>query len=413
VNERIATTSRAGHEHSADDCAGTTCPCCGRSDAGAVVYRHGRVPVQSCLQPPSARAARAIARRPLELVACDGCGLVFNRCFDPATQRFDQGYEETQAFSPTFRRFAEGLAGDLVERWEPDGATIVEIGCGKGDFLESLCARGGCRGIGIDPAFEPDRRPPVAGVTFERRLFSTEDIGRKADFVVCRHTLEHIGPVGAFLAEVAEFCRAGGVRELFFEVPDAGRILAEGAFWDVYYEHANYFGADALRQAFGRAGMEVTGTAGLFHDQYLGLYARPAGDAPDARAGASATAPEASDRWRRLQAERDRWRRLLRDRPAPVVIWGSGSKGVAFLAGADPDRRVAAAVDINPHRQGRYMPGTGQPIIAPTALVELRPATVVVMNAAYAGEIRRELDRLGLAPEIHVLGPACADGAAV
>ncbi|MEE4329347.1 MAG: class I SAM-dependent methyltransferase, partial [Wenzhouxiangella sp.] len=277
-----------------------------RSQA-AILYAQDELPVQSCLQPGSASDARAIERRPLELVACRGCGLVFNRAFDPATQRFDQGYEETQAYSAVFREFSDQLVDDLVARWRPEGATVVEIGCGKGDFLEALCRQGRCRGIGIDPAFEPGRRSPVAGVGFERRLFSTEDIGRRADFLICRHTLEHIGPVGEFLEQITEFCRAGGVREVFFEVPDAGRIVKEGAFWDVYYEHANYFGPGAFEAAFRHAGMKVVETSSLFFDQYLGLFARP----ESGRQSARASEPGEVDGWVSLMQERSAWQRSI------------------------------------------------------------------------------------------------------
>jgi hypothetical protein len=181
------------------------CPACARTFRAPILYTQRNLPIQSCLQPVSGNDAMAIERRPLELVGCEGCGLVFNGVFDPATQRFDQGYEETQAYSAVFREFSDQLVDDLVARWRPAGATVVEIGCGKGDFLEALCRRGDCRGIGIDPAFEPGRRPSVSGVRFERRLFSADDIDRRADFVICRHTLEHIGPVGEFLDQVAEF----------------------------------------------------------------------------------------------------------------------------------------------------------------------------------------------------------------
>jgi hypothetical protein len=377
------------------------CPSCGLAPHPGLLYAQDGVPVQSCLQPASVAEARSIERRALQLRGCSGCGLVFNQAFDPATQRFDIGYEETQAFSPVFRAFADDLVDALVERWEPAGGLVVEIGCGKGDFLEVLCQRGNCRGLGIDPAFEPDRRPAVPGVAFEQRLFSSEDIGRPADFLVCRHTLEHIGPVGEFLRQVAEFCRAASVREVFFEVPDARRIAAEGAFWDVYYEHANYFDRGAFAAALEAAGLTVTMTQRLFHSQYLGLFATLEPERPVSRRAA----PTDFSPWSALEQVRGSWQRRINEQPGPIVIWGSGSKGVAFLAGADPHGRVEAAVDINPHRQGRFMPGSGQPIIAPEVLADLQPATVVVMNPAYQEEIRAQLAELGLDPRIEILGP--------
>jgi C-methyltransferase C-terminal domain len=55
-------------------------------------------------------------------------------------------------------------------------------------------------------------------------------------------------------------------------------------------------------------------------------------------------------------------------------------------------------VDINPHKHGRFMPGTGQEIVAPEFLVGYGPTDVLVMNPIYTEEIRQNLARLGLAP---------------
>jgi hypothetical protein len=64
---------------------------------------------------------------------------------------------------------------------------------------------------------------------------------------------------------------------------------------------------------------------------------------------------------------------------------------------------VSHVVDINPHRQGRFMVGTGHPIVGPAALREVEPTTVVVMNPIYSGEVADLLAGLGLRPELLTL----------
>jgi hypothetical protein len=63
-------------------------------------------------------------------------------------------------------------------------------------------------------------------------------------------------------------------------------------------------------------------------------------------------------------------------------------------------RAIEHVVDINPHRQGRHMPGTGQLIVAPAFLAEHEPDCVIVMNPVYVDEIGEDLARLGLDPEV-------------
>ena len=79
------------------------------------------------------------------------------------------------------------------------------------------------------------------------------------------------------------------------------------------------------------------------------------------------------------------------------MIWGSGSKGVAFLAALGDDaRHVVSAVDINPFKHGRWMAGTGHRIVAPKELVDVRPELVIAMNSTYLDEIGRDLADLGV-----------------
>jgi hypothetical protein len=113
----------------------------------------------------------------------------------------------------------------------------------------------------------------------------------------------------------------------------------------------------------------------------------------------AATFPE------RCNEKIDAWKNRLRTarERGPTVLWGSGSKAVAFLSAVDTSGIIENVVDINPYRQGHYMPGTAQPIVTPAALESIRPATVVVMNAVYCDEIRRSLSDLRLAPEVLAL----------
>ncbi len=86
------------------------------------------------------------------------------------------------------------------------------------------------------------------------------------------------------------------------------------------------------------------------------------------------------------------------------MLWGSGSKAVAYLTGLAVGTEVEAVIDINPHKAGKYLAGTGHRIEAPEALVDIRPDVVLVMNPVYRDEIARSLAAMGLTPSLHVLG---------
>jgi SAM-dependent methyltransferase len=368
------------------------CPACGAGGA-EVFYEQRGVPVQSVALLRTADEARTFPRGDLELAWCRTCGFVFNRAFDPTLQDYSRPSEESQAFSPRFRTFSRELAAGLVERYDVRGKDVLEAGCGRGDFLVEICELGGNRGVGVDPSWEPGRLEYPPSVEFVRAEFDENQAEREADLVLCRHTLEHIADVRRFVSLLRRPAQArGGV--VVIEVPDVRRVLGETAFWDVYYEHCSYFTAESLVALATRC--SLAGTARReFDGQYLVLEARPARRITPIVGEPIETAVEHFA----LEAPRaiERWRGRLGGR---VALWGGSSKAVAFLSAVGAD---AAVVDINPYRQGAFLPGVARRVLAPEELRADPPDLIVAMNPVYVGEIRASLAELGLTPELVAL----------
>src|SRR5687767_599418 len=129
-----------------------SCPCCCAA-VNRTVYRASSIPVHSCILLNSAQEARAYPRRDLELAYCDCCGFLFNHAFDETVMGYSTDFEESQHFSGTFNNFARQLAREIAEKCAVSGKHILEIGCGKGEFLRELCSIEGATGIGIDPGY--------------------------------------------------------------------------------------------------------------------------------------------------------------------------------------------------------------------------------------------------------------------
>ena len=83
-----------------------------------------------------------------------------------------------------------------------------------------------------------------------------------------------------------------------------------------------------------------------------------------------------------------------------AVVWGAGSKGTTFINILRGHHQIQYVVDINPHKQGNYISGTGQKILAPEALLEIRPDFLILMNPIYRHEVEQIVARLGLAPRL-------------
>ena len=127
-----------------------TCPSCGHGTAiDLLSIRHA--PVLVCSVFPNADEARATPGGEIDLVACQGCGFLFNRVFDLALATAGAGYESTQSASATFNTFADRLARDWIARHDLAGKTVIEVGCGQSAFMLALLANGVGHMHGIDP----------------------------------------------------------------------------------------------------------------------------------------------------------------------------------------------------------------------------------------------------------------------
>ena len=211
-------------------------------------------------------------------------------------------------------------------------------------------------------------------IEFIREFYDERYVDTDADFIVCRHTLEHIAPTGAFMRMVRQTAQRRAGTGVFLEVPDVPRVLQEMAFWDLYHEHCSYFTLGSLARLFRTAGLEPTDLSLAFDDQYLLIEAAIGETGRGVLPGEddlektrelidhfAAHHREATDAWRRRLA-------AYQEAGARVAIWGAGSKGVAFLTTLGLNDEVAYAVDINPHKQGMFMPGTGHPVVGPDSL---------------------------------------------
>jgi SAM-dependent methyltransferase len=376
----------------------TGCPSCG-STTLSVFHEQHRVPVHSCRLVDTLEEALKFPTGTLRLAFCHACGFITNTAYEPELQSYFLAYEETQGFSPRFREFARDLALRWIERYDLRGKDVLEIGCGKGEFLSLICELGPNRGVGIDPAFVEDRLDSDAAgrMRFIADLYDERYANLPADAVICRHTIEHIGPVGEFMTLIRRTIGDRLDTVVLFDLPDVVRVLRETAFWDVYYEHCSYFSPGSLARLFRRAGFDVLSLELDYDDQYIVLDARPG-------SGAAALPLEESEDELASEVEGFRrsfakvtaeWAGLLRSARADgrrVAIWGAGSKGVSFLTTLGVGQEVAYAVDVNPFKQGKFLAGTGHRVLGPSELTEEPPDLVVAMNSIYLDEIRQQLD---------------------
>jgi Methyltransferase domain len=294
-------------------------------------------------------------------------GIVCNSAFRPELMVYDEHYQNEQGHSPAFRHHLDEVAGIVEASLGRTG--LVEVGCGKGYFLDALVQLG-FDITGFDPAYEGDN-PRI-----KREAFSPTSIDR-ASGLVLRHVLEHIPQPFDFLREIA--AANGDTGRIYIEVPCFDWISRHRAWFDIFYEHVNYFLLDDFHRWFG----DVVTSGHLFGGQYLYVVAELASLRSEAPPAKSVRLPD--DFWTVITARQKAER-------GPRVAWGGASKGVIFsLLMERAGFPVDVLIDINPAKQGLFVAGTGLRVSSPQeALPMLPPATpMYVMNSNYLDEIRR------------------------
>lgn len=388
-----------------------TCPSCG-SKGLTPFYEVRNVPVHSCLMPSTEQEALAFPCGDVLLGFCEHCGFITNVAFDAKWSAYAPNYEDQQSFSPTFNQFAVDLANRLIEKYDLRNKDIVEIGCSKGDFLLLLCELGNNRGVGIDPSVVPGRVKSKAAerVKFIQEYYSDRHAEYVGEFICCRHTLEHIQPTAEFLQTVRRSIGDRLNTAVFFEIPDTTRVLRDLAFEDIYYEHCSYFTPGSLARLFRQCGFAVTDLYFAYGQQYLLIEARPVDELSTQVLPLEESLEQATQDVEQftisIAAKLTHWKQHLQhmqEQGKRVVIWGSGSKCVAFLTTLNTKDQVQYVVDINPHRHGRFIPGIGKAIMSPEFLKEYKPDQIIVMNAIYCSEIQKMLNEMGVTTEIVAL----------
>lgn len=193
--------------------------------------------------------------------------------------------------------------------------------------------------------------------------------------LILRHVLEHIHDPVQFLARIARANNGQG--RIYIEVPCFEWICRRRAWFDVFYEHVNYFRLRDFHRMFGR--LIEAGT--LFGGQYLYVIA----DLDSLRTPVR----DASDT---IRFPPDFTASLARfDLYGDCAIWGGASKGVIFaLLNERRGTPAKTVIDINPAKQGKHLPGSGLLVESPQeGISHLRMASkIFVMNSNYLEEIR-------------------------
>lgn len=352
---------------------------------------------------------------PLVVEVCDLCFLAQVDEHKKAGEIFDADYTYFSSYSASWldhsRRFAEAA----IERFGlgPD-SQVIEIASNDGYLLQYFAA-GGVKVLGVEPTANTAAVALEKGIAtivdFFGERFARERLasqGVKGDLICGNNVFAHVPDINDFAAGLKAALADRGVVSL--EFPHLLKLIEQAQFDTIYHEHFSYLSLATTMSILARAGLKVFDVEQLSTHggslRVLSAHAEDESKPVDARvkalldeerrAGLTGHAVYQGFQ-RRIDQIRATFLTFLLDQRRSghsVAAYGAAAKGNTLLnyCGIKGNELIRFVADLSPHKQGRFLPGSHIPVLAPDAIDAQKPDFIVIFPWNLKEEIMAQLD---------------------
>jgi predicted TPR repeat methyltransferase len=347
---------------------------------------------------------------PLRVLVCDSCWLVQTEDYRSADSLFDADYAYFSSYSSSWLEHAQRYVAQMVERFGlNEQSRVVEIAANDGYLLQYVAQRGiPC--LGVEPTASTARAAREKGLQIRELFFGEETAtvlvaeGWSADLMVANNVLAHVPDINDFLKGFATLLKPTGV--VTFEFPHLLRLMAESQFDTLYHEHYSYLSLTAVQSLCVRNGLHLFDVEELpTHGGSLRVYGHRVEGAREVstaviellareeQAGVKTAAFYSTLGPAAERIKHDLLRFLLQAKAEGkrVAAYGAAAKGNTLLnyAGVRSDL-LAWVADANPHKQGKFLPGSHIPIVDPACIASDKPDYLLVLPWNLLAEVREQ-----------------------
>lgn len=337
---------------------------------------------------------------PLKIKVCSNCWLVQTLDFTGRENLFDENYAYFSSYSSSWLAHAQSYVRAAISRFALNAQSLViEVAANDGYLLQYLQAAG-IPNLGIEPTHSTAEAARAKGITVIEAFFGQQcasqlaQQGQTADLMIANNVLAHVPDINDFISGFTRLLKPAGVAS--FEFPHLLNMVRENQFDTAYHEHFSYLSLTAVQRIFSACGLTVFDVETLnTHGGSLRVWAQRSDTlsqprtaavdkllAQEAAAGINSAAFYQQAQQRALQTKFNLLEFLLQARAAgkQVAAYGAAAKGNTLLnfCGIKADL-IAAVIDLNPHKQGKYLPGSRIPIFGLDYLQTTRPDILLIL----------------------------------
>lgn len=347
---------------------------------------------------------------PLRVLVCTQCWLVQTEDYAQADELFSADYAYFSSTSTGWLAHAARYAEKMTRQLQLDqNSLVIEVASNDGYLLKNFVATGiPC--LGIEPTASTAAAAEQLGIPVMREFFGEQlgkqlaATGKQANLIAGNNVYAHVPDINDFTQGLKAALKPGGTITL--EFPHLMRLIEHTQFDTIYHEHFSYLSLYTVERIFNAAGLRVWDVEELpTHGGSLRIYGCHNEDArqvlpavftmlaEEARCGLQTAAT-----YQHFQGKADRIKDdllifLIEQKHAgkKVAAYGAAAKGNTLLnyAGVKPDL-LPFVCDAATAKQGKFMPGSHIPILAPDALIEQRPDYLIILPWNIAAEVKQQ-----------------------
>jgi len=338
--------------------------------------------------PDSPRSAQGFLDSPaqpdevvsLEIFQCQCCGLVQH---DLPPVSYYRDVIRAVAFSKEMGDFRGEQFGNWLKHANLRDKRLLEVGCGKGEYIGLLQQAGARHVYGLENALLSVAEAKKSGYKVASGYMAPgfeNPWPERFDGFAIFSFMEHWPDLNGSLRTLHNFLNEGA--DGLVEVPNFEFIVAHGLYSEFTADHIFYFDQKTRRTVLELNGYEVIAIDTIWHGYILSAQVRKR--VPQKPAGFIAKQQRIIEQLRAFAG---------RFEPVEIVVWGAGHQALAVMSLANLKNMVAHVVDSASFKQNKYTPGTHLLIKSPTSLLLDRPKAIVIMAAAYSEEVAKTIER--------------------
>jgi SAM-dependent methyltransferase len=339
----------------------------------------------------------------LEVCQCSGCGLV--QLSNPPVPYYREVIRAS-AVSDEMKNFRKKQFGDFVEKYSLQSKKIIEIGCGRGEFLSIMQELAG-ESFGLEYSEDSVAQCVKNGLKVstgfvEKTDYKINNGPFNAFFIL--NFLEHLPEPNETLQGIYNNLTDDGIG--LIEVPNFDMILQKKLFSEFIGDHLFYFTRETLRSTLGLNGFEILECKVQWYDYIISAVVRPVRNYAKIsekvkwgkETGITRISNETKKKKKTDLSDFQNYRTKIRDdiekylslfQGKKVAIWGASHQALAILSLLNLGDRIEYVIDSAKFKQGKFTPATHIPIVAPDKLNSEPVDAVIVMAAGYSDEVAR------------------------